>query len=164
MKTQSDLRAYLLTLEKIPTEDPVGFKRMALVDYATRETLLEVWRLLKKSRGGRVRPNLKDWDPIPITKDEVERYLKIELSLAWEALKDAGSKEKHVQFVRILSKVEIALWLLEDHVAIEFVRSPEKYDSRALPLVTWLSERYGCLPDDKSNSGTDEAISRMEKM
>lgn len=152
MKTQSDVKDYLCDLVDNPIVDPIGFKREALLEYADSKTVtyLRRTRLAKKPKKGKrllgTNVDVADWIPVGLTEEAVKRNLKLAFDRAWLQLKRQNDRDKGVAMYRILDKIEIALWLLDDQEAIDFIREPDKYEHSAVLLMTWLSNRYEHVP------------------
>jgi hypothetical protein len=160
MRTQSDIKEYICKLMDVPALDPIGFKREALLEYADVKTVsyLRFYKDKKHKKGKKLSPQNKvvtDWYPNELSEQSVKRYMNLTFKRAWAYLNDMKNatsldrdrtEMRSFMLSRMLDRIEVSLWLLEDQEAINFIRDPDKYDSRAVTLFTWLSNRYNYIP------------------
>lgn len=146
MKRQLEVRDHLCELFKNPYLDPIGFKREALMEFADKNTICYVKNSYtrKKKKGHRhmAYANIVDWYSIPLDEKNVKRHLFMHLRRMWNMMKTDLSGQ-NATVLRLLDKIEVALWILEDDEAIEYIRNPEKYNKSAITLMMWISDRYG---------------------
>jgi hypothetical protein len=152
MKTQSEIKHYLCELIDNPEFDPIGFKREALLEYADRKTVLFLRRtkvVEKPKKGKRMESStldLPNWVPTDLAEDSIKSKLNSYFDRAWCEMKKPNTRKKGKVMYRMLDKIEVALWILEDQEALDFIREPDNYDHSAVSLLTWLSDRYSHVP------------------
>jgi len=139
MKTQDNILKRLSDFRSRPELDPLKFRQEMLLKFTSFGTLEHL--------NAKMYFGSEDWEHLNLTECELTRHLHILLKSTF----NHALARRDVSIERGMQMIEVVLWLLDDDDAIEFMNKEDYGVSFGLPIIQYLSKRYG----DRDEAETD---------